>query len=168
MGLELSRDLATHVPTPWEMPVHQGAIGDPAFDGERFDVITSSQVFEHLLDPRQTLADLRTHLNPGGLILIEVPNLSDSRERMRRGSTMDDSHLFYFNRRSLTRLLSDGGFQVREVHEGLRPYRFVGDRARRWPVGWMRRVEQALSMCQIKTVLGVIASATAPARGRPE
>ncbi len=161
MGLELSRDLAQHVRDNLGIPIHQGLVGDQALDGRRFDVITSSQVFEHLLDPRQTLADVRAHLAPGGVILIEVPNLRDIRERIRRGSTMDDSHLFYFNRPSLTRLLKDGGFQVLQVHEGLRPYRFLGDRARRWPVPWMRAAEQALSVCQVKTVLSVVASAAA-------
>lgn len=165
MGLELSRDLAQHVRDNLGIPVHQGLIDDEAFDGQQFDVITSSQVFEHLLDPRQTLADVRAHLAPGGVILIEVPNLRDIRERLRRGSTMDDSHLFYFSRPSLTRLLTDGGFQVLQVHEGLRPYRFLGDRARRWPVAWMRGAEQALSVCQVKTVLSVVASAAAPRRG---
>ena len=56
-GLELSKDLAKHVIEHHEIPVFQGLIDAPEFAEERFDVVISSQVFEHLLDPRQTWAD---------------------------------------------------------------------------------------------------------------
>ena len=88
-------------------------------------------VIEHLTDPKGTLLALKRHLIPPGLLLIEVPNLRHFRERLRTGATMDDSHLFYFSRRSLTNLLDTCGFDVLHVSEGLRPFRAFGDRARR-------------------------------------
>jgi SAM-dependent methyltransferase len=39
----------------------------------RFDVITSISVVEHIADDRQTLADLRGLLAPGGTMLVTVP-----------------------------------------------------------------------------------------------
>lgn len=160
MGLELSRGLAEYVTRTYGIPVHQGLVEDPAFADERFDVILSSQVFEHLLDPQATLHTVRGHLNPGGLLLIEVPNLRDVREQLSRGRTMDDAHLFYFNRDSLTLLLRNEGLQVVEVHEGLRPFRFLGERVRRLPLAVIRGAERLAAAMRVRTVLSVIATSS--------
>jgi SAM-dependent methyltransferase len=158
MGLELNRDLARHVEREHGIPVHSGLVDEAAFAPERFDVIVSSQVFEHLVEPRATLRELAGHLRQPGLLLIEVPNLHDTRERLSRGAIMDDSHLFYFNKRSLGSMLGAEGFRVEQVHEGLRPYRVFGDGWKQLPIRPLRAVEQLFSALQLKTSLGVIAS----------
>lgn len=155
MGLELSRYLAEHVIEEHGIPVFQGLITDPDFADESFDVIVSSQVFEHLLDPRQTLEAVRAHLNPKGLLLIEVPNLRAIQERLRRGATMDDSHLFYFTAQSLGQMMESCGFKVLRVEEGLRPYRFGA--VRRAPDIVHAMGERLFSALQVKTGLSVLA-----------
>jgi len=155
-GLELSRAMAAYVSEAHGVVVYQGLIGDESFARERFDVIVSSQVFEHLVDPRQTLQDLRRHLNPAGLLLIEVPNLRHVKERLRRGSTMDDSHLFYFSGFSLSRLLGTNGFRVLRVEEGVRLYR-AATRTERAPMALHALAERACSVLGIKTGLSVFA-----------
>jgi len=40
----------------------------------QFDFIQSEQVFEHILQPGQTLATLSTYLKPGGVIRLATPN----------------------------------------------------------------------------------------------
>lgn len=124
-GLEVNKDLARHVEESYDIPVFRGLVDDPAFADRRFSVILSSQVFEHLLDPRATLAALSRHLVPGGLLLIEVPNQRATKERVRKGSTLDDSHFFYFHAASLARMLRDQGFEIVRVSEGLRLYRLL-------------------------------------------
>jgi SAM-dependent methyltransferase len=42
----------------------------------RFDLVVSFQVIEHLYDPGAMLANVRTHLKPGGIFLVTTPNLS--------------------------------------------------------------------------------------------
>jgi 2-polyprenyl-3-methyl-5-hydroxy-6-metoxy-1,4-benzoquinol methylase len=42
--------------------------------GARFDCIYSSQVFEHLPEPRATLESLCARLAPGGLVYLRVPD----------------------------------------------------------------------------------------------
>lgn len=157
MGLELSKDLARHVISEYEIPVFQGLVDAPEFAQETFDVILSSQVFEHLLDPRQTLAALIKHLRRPGLLLIEVPNQLDIRERLRRGSMMDDSHLFYFTARSLSRMLESEGLRVVRVQEGMRPYRFMTDAEHTPAPALMETGATLLSLLQIKTGLSVFA-----------
>ena len=157
-GLELNRDLAGHVSQAYGIPVHSGQVTDPGFSADPFDFIVSFQVFEHLLDPRDALSSLVGRLAPRGLLLIEVPTLHDARERVRRGATMDDSHLFYFNRHSLSLLLRRCGLEVVESHEGLRPYRLLGDAAARLPAAVYRGIERTMAALQLKTVLGIIAT----------
>ncbi len=157
MGLELNRDLAAHTATTHGIRVFQGLIDDSRFATERFDVIVSNQVFEHLVDPRATLRQVREHLVDRGLIFVEVPNLLHFRERLRRGATMDDSHLFYFSARGLSWMLAAEGFEVLAVFEGLRPHRFLPKQTSRAPLWALNAVEKCLAALQIKTALGMIA-----------
>ncbi|MEM1177568.1 MAG: class I SAM-dependent methyltransferase [Acidobacteriota bacterium] len=126
MGLELSKDLANHCREEHGLDVYQGLITDPEFADEKFDLIISSQVFEHLVDPRGTLEEARRHLRTPGLFLIEVPNLTHIKERLNKGAVMDDSHLFYFSSKSLPRMFEDAGFSVLAVQQGARLYRVLG------------------------------------------
>ena len=156
-GLELNRALANYVREELGIETFQGLITDQAFADEKFNIVISSQVFEHLVDPRATLLEVRDHLVPPGLMLIEVPNLRHIRERLRRGAVMDDSHLFYFSARSLPRLLRACGFEVLEVQEGIRPYRLLKDYSLRLP-GWLHTTgQQVLSALQLKSGLSVLA-----------
>jgi 2-polyprenyl-3-methyl-5-hydroxy-6-metoxy-1,4-benzoquinol methylase len=157
VGLEVNKDLASAVADQYGIRVFQGLITDAAFENETFNFIISSQVFEHLLDPKTTLQSLISHLEPGGVILIEVPNLSHIRERFKKGSTMDDSHLFYFNRYSLSKLLTSTGFQIIAIQEGLRPFQFFNGYGKKLPSVFVKTWERFFSMCQIKTGLSVIA-----------
>lgn len=156
MGLELSRELAQHVRDTYGYPVFQGLVTAPEFAGESFDLIVSSQVFEHLVDPRASLLELKEHLNRPGLLLIELPNLLHIREKLKKGRIMDDSHLFYFSASSLPRMLTDAGFRVLEIQQGLRPYRVLG-RTRPFP-DWFHHLGQKLfAAARIRTGLSVIA-----------
>jgi len=155
-GLEINKDLAEFVTDTYGFSVHQGVITDPEMSGMQFDVIVSSQVFEHLTDPKQSLKELVSHISRPGLILIEVPNLRHFREVLKKGSTMDDSHLFYFNTQSLTRMMTSAGLQIVEVQEGLRLYRWLPhwfpslpDQVHRW----LMRLQAKLG---VRTGLSVI------------
>jgi len=44
--------------------------------GEKFDVIASFQVIEHLYKPESMIAKVAQHLNPGGLFIFTTPNLA--------------------------------------------------------------------------------------------
>ncbi len=156
-GQELNRDLASYVTATYGILTYQGLISSPELAGERFNVVISSQVFEHLLDPRQTLCDIKRLLDPPGMVLIEVPNLHDTRERLRRGSRMNDSHLFYFSGRSLSRMFEDAGFKVLKVQQGLRPYRFLRSYNPRAPAWLFDAAERACSALGLRSGLGVIA-----------
>jgi ubiquinone/menaquinone biosynthesis C-methylase UbiE len=77
--------------------------------GQQFDAVILSHVLEHLLEPSQMLAKLRTLLKPQGKLLILVPLESP----VRRTSAKDkDHHLFSWNVQTLNGFLAACGFTV--------------------------------------------------------
>ena len=154
-GLELGREMAEYVRRTHGFEVF-GDLEEEPFRGQRYNLITSLQVFEHLNDPRATLRQLREHLVDPAMIYIEVPNLNAIQERWKRGSTMDDSHFTYFSDRGLSRMLRDAGFEIVEIHQGIRPYRFLAADSK-LPVAWIRAGERGASLLGLRSVLGILA-----------
>jgi 2-polyprenyl-3-methyl-5-hydroxy-6-metoxy-1,4-benzoquinol methylase len=86
-------------------------------DDERFDLITFWDVVEHLPDPRSFLARARELLAPGGHVLVKTPGTSPASVRMvarvprLAGALLQaPSHVQFFQRDGLDRLLRDAGF----------------------------------------------------------
>ena len=159
-GIELSRPTAEYVTRQFAIPVDQAPADAVRTAGGLFDIIVSTQVFEHLVDPVETLCELRACLKPGGLLYIEVPNLNDTRKRLRRGCHMDDSHLFYFTAPSMTGMLRKNGFDILRVEQGLRTYRRLGSLGRRLPDRCHEALQRVLSALGIRTQLAVLAAHT--------
>ena len=80
-----------------------------------FDVITMQDVFDHFRDPMRILEKSWRLLRPGGLIVIKAHNISCLYAKLTGRSfyaIIPPSHLFYYNRRTLDRALSNSGFHV--------------------------------------------------------
>lgn len=98
-----------------------GRIQEIPFASATFDVITLWHVLEHLPDPLETLTRLRTLLNPGGIVCLEVPNVEQRRKRPWYRSDLEDypierlEHLFYYCGRSLRHVCAKAGLHVVEV-----------------------------------------------------
>lgn len=54
----------------------QGNAEEFDFNNDRFDIIVSLQVIEHLYRPELMLSSVRRHLAPGGVFIFTSPNLS--------------------------------------------------------------------------------------------
>lgn len=92
--------------------------------GETFDVVIFGDVLEHLRDPLPPLRQARRMLNPGGYIIISIPNVSHGDVRMSlllgrfrysNVGLLDNTHLRFFTRETLQELLDDAGFVALEV-----------------------------------------------------
>lgn len=78
----------------------------------RFDLITAWAVVEHLRRPRETLEQLVRALAPGGVLALTVPNLRCWRYLIERGrwfNIRNPTHLAFFGRASLARMLGELG-----------------------------------------------------------
>lgn len=81
-----------------------------------FDAVALTDVLEHLSNPVETIREISRILKPGGILLIISPN-SDSWTRKFWGRNWFQykyEHLFYFNRRSLEKILENNNMQLRK------------------------------------------------------
>ena len=96
-----------------------------ALDGV-YDLITSMEVIEHVIDPRAFVAGLARHLAPGGLLVLSTPNrtaksrlmmitLAEGIGQIPKGTHDWDKFL---TPEELTALVADTGLEVTDV-EGL-------------------------------------------------
>lgn len=93
-------------------------IEDPYFKGRAFDVVSLWEVLEHVPDPRATLHNVNSLLNPGGVIFILVPNRDSFINRMLReksASFTGHCHINFFNAAILDILLKKEGFEVLHI-----------------------------------------------------
>ncbi|MBI1734611.1 MAG: class I SAM-dependent methyltransferase [Candidatus Rokubacteria bacterium] len=98
-------------------------VGDPchaAFPEGSFDVITSFHVLEHLPRPREALARMLGWLAPGGVMIVEVPNVAGAGALVfgRYWSGLDPPrHLVHFTPRTMRAMVERaGGRVVAEIH----------------------------------------------------
>lgn len=86
---------------------------------DHFDQVVLWHVLEHLRDPRETLAEIRRVLKPGGEVVVAVPNLSSWQARWAGPAWFHldlPRHLYHFPLAALERLLEDVGFRCRAAH----------------------------------------------------
>src|SRR5207249_10956114 len=96
------------------LPVTCGTILDLARTRAQFDVITMWDVIEHLPDPAGALETMRRLLRPGGLLAISTMDVDAPVARLlgRRWPWYMQMHLWYFSRRTLTRMVQASGYDV--------------------------------------------------------
>jgi SAM-dependent methyltransferase len=94
-------------------------IEDAPVDAEwsAFDVVASFHVVEHVSSPVRFVEELARRLKPGGLLVIETPDIGSAPFRLfgTRWRQFIPEHLYFFDRRTLARLLEGRGFRIREI-----------------------------------------------------
>jgi SAM-dependent methyltransferase len=87
-------------------------IEDVALETARFHVVHSCHTIEHLAEPARVLADHWRVLKPGGLLILDAPNIGflDSEDVVEEWFI--DKHLYHFSARTLMRLLEACGFEI--------------------------------------------------------
>jgi SAM-dependent methyltransferase len=111
--------------------------GDPTaapFVPESFDVITSFHVVEHLPEPRAALTRMLQWLAPGGVMIVEVPNVGGVGGRTfgRYWSGLDfPRHLTHFTPATMAAMVERAGGRVVDVRHRTKP-RWLIRSARHW------------------------------------
>ena len=82
VGTEFSAELAQAVTNRFGIPVH---MQDYGFAADSFDVVTLWHSLEHLANPVDTLREVHRILKPGGLAVLEVPNLASWQAKLGGG-----------------------------------------------------------------------------------
>ncbi|MAT15541.1 MAG: hypothetical protein CMJ46_09770 [Planctomyces sp.] len=112
---------------------------EAGYEAESFDQIVIWHVLEHLLYPRETIAEAARLLKPGGRLVVSVPNYSSLQSRWAKSAWFHldlPRHLFQFPVEGLRRLLEENGFACEsEKHFSLRMNPFG------WVQSWLNRNE---------------------------
>lgn len=100
------------------------------FPGRQYDVIIAADIIEHLVWPERLLAQIAPCLAAQGRLLISVPNaayaglvasLLDGKFDYRDEGILDRTHLRFFTRDSLAKLLLSTGFYPKHWVPVFRP-----------------------------------------------
>jgi SAM-dependent methyltransferase len=85
---------------------------EKAAPGE-FDAIVLLDVLEHLTQPKDYLQRLRKKLKPKGILCISTPDIDSALSRILKARWwgIKWSHLYYFSRKTLYRMLDMAGFR---------------------------------------------------------
>jgi SAM-dependent methyltransferase len=117
-GTEWTADAAARIPHAADFPIHVGDLIEMNLSPQSFDAVTLWHVFEHLRQPRETLARIHSLLKPGGVLLMSMPNV-ESAQAQRYGTHWfhhdPPRHLFGFGPHSITLLLENSGFRVERL-----------------------------------------------------
>jgi len=81
------------------------------------DAVVAYYVLEHVIAPRDWLAELASYLKPGGILIVEVPNFITHPE-----DSLNMEHLLHFTPSSLKRILAACGFEVVETPSATMSY----------------------------------------------
>lgn len=91
------------------------------FGDKRFDVITFSDVLEHLYTPVDTLKKVRPFLEEGGYLIASIPNIahaaicwevSHGRFDYRKFGLLDSTHIRFFTKKNVAMLFEEAGYQI--------------------------------------------------------
>jgi SAM-dependent methyltransferase len=133
LGIEPDRVVGTKAAARG-LPVRPGFFPDALHEGEQFDVIVFNDVIEHIPDIGAALEACEQRLNPGGILVLNLPNsrgffyrLSKLIARVGWEAPFDrlwqkglpSPHVHYFNDFNLAQLVGAHGFE--RVHSAELP-----------------------------------------------
>jgi SAM-dependent methyltransferase len=134
-GLELSH-WAAGVGRTNGLEIIEGTLEEACFPDIAFDVISMFDVLEHLPHPRRYLQEIQRILRPGGVVVVETPNIDGFFARKVYQSSSDlvkpRAHICLYSPPTARRLFSGEGFE--DVRIDLFPY------CRRYTAGYVKRL----------------------------
>jgi 2-polyprenyl-3-methyl-5-hydroxy-6-metoxy-1,4-benzoquinol methylase len=98
--------------------------GIPAEVGTGYDIVLAADVLEHLVNPGALMGQVKNVLAPDGVAMFCVPNIAHWYPRLRstlgmfdydQRGILDSTHLRFFTRRSIRKLVERQGFTIRRI-----------------------------------------------------
>lgn len=115
-GIEIDSAVADHARQQFGLNISETPIEEYS-TSETFDCIVMCDVLEHLDDPKGALERCRRLLSPGGVMLVQVPNLVGLRFPL--GHTWGlPHHIWQFGPRNLASLMQASGMEVARWYTG--------------------------------------------------
>ncbi len=109
-GLEPHEGYSDYTRKMFDVNIITAPLEKAAIAREQYDVITLHHVLEHLQYPLTSLSLLNEWLKPDGILMVDVPNIEESRHSP--DSRFHYAHIYNFNHRTLSAFLEKAGFSV--------------------------------------------------------
>ena len=124
-GVEVSPITALYARENYGLNIVTGTLEEAHFPEQYFDAVTMFDVLEHLSSPKETILEVNRILKKNGYLLFSTPNIDSvfSRILKRRWHAVIRSHLFYFSKKSVFKLLQSSGFRVIQIKNNARVFR---------------------------------------------
>jgi SAM-dependent methyltransferase len=124
-GIEPNAWLAEWGRTHYGVTIHVGSIDEVTLPAEGFDVVALWDVIEHTPDPMHVLQRARALLAPGGLLVVNYPDIGSwiARAMGRRWPFLSSVHLYYFTRATIRAALDRAGFEIIDIRPHLQRLR---------------------------------------------
>ena len=145
-GRMIRRLRSAHPEVVW----HSGKVEETIASLGSFDVVTMYHVLEHLQRPLAVMELVKEAVKPGGLIVVEVPNIDGLHARL-RGQSWDyfkPDHLNYFGPRRLCDIAERIGCEILDM-KGFYHFSYPQD------VLWKDWVKGALAALGFKDVISI-------------
>lgn len=127
-GVEPSPSLSDIARKYFGLNIKTAFLEDAKFENDYFDVVTMTDVFEHITNPDKILTEIGRILKPDGILFVKVPNglfnLFKFKIAKRMGKLKDydifDSyeHVVHYSDKTLKKMLEKYGFKVIKVKIG--------------------------------------------------
>jgi len=113
-GIEADQPTAERARASTGAEVFAGDVADASFPDDTFDLVTCSDVLEHLYEPGGVFRKVYHWLKPGGIFYVFVPNIMSWEARVFRSYWYGldlPRHLHHFSKKSLGTLAAYNGFR---------------------------------------------------------
>ncbi len=123
-AVEISAYAAAAAERKFPGRVFTGTLDAARYPEASFDVVTITDVLEHVADPHALVAELGRVLKPGGLLLVITPDAGSFSRKLLGGRWFQFKyeHVTYWDRRSVAALLGRHGFAIRLIRTNVKRY----------------------------------------------
>ena len=127
-GVEPSPALSDMARRYFGLNIKTSYLDEAGFQDESFDVVTMTDVFEHIAEPKKMLGDIKRVLKRSGILFIKVPNgrynllklgLAKVAGKLKDYDIFDSyEHLMHFSHNILKKMLEKSGFKIKKIYIG--------------------------------------------------
>ncbi|HJM39049.1 MAG TPA: class I SAM-dependent methyltransferase [Planctomycetota bacterium] len=118
MGLEPNGHAARYGRETYGLDIRTHILSEANIEKDSFDAALLLHVIEHLENPLEVLCQIRTLLKPGGLFVLETPRYDTWSFKLfgrRERNVVDNWHLYFFTKKTLSALLEKAGFIIEKT-----------------------------------------------------
>lgn len=127
-GVEPSPTLSEIARKYFELNIKTSFLEDAGFESNFFDIVTMTDVFEHIANPARILEEAKRILKPDGILFVKVPNglfnhfkfkIAKIAGRLKDYDIFDSyEHVVHYSSATLKKMLEKNGFKLIKIKIG--------------------------------------------------